>query len=342
MQYRQLGASGLIVSRLALGVMTFGKGVGGRFGGLYTVDQSSADALVKQAMDAGVNYFNTADMYAEGRSEEILGQVLGKSRRDVVIGTKCGLRSDPSLLHAGLSRRHIIASCDASLRRLGTDWIDVYLAHAEDPLTPLDETLAAFDHLVRQGKVRYTGFSNWPAWRAAQAVAEQRAAGGRPFVAAELYYSLLGRDVEAELMPFAAQSGIGVTVWSPLAGGLLTGRYRHGGDSSGRLSQFDAIRVDPKEAEPVVDAVVRIAGEVGVTPAQVSLAWLLSREVSSILLGTSSAAQLADTLGAAKVTLDAAHLTQLDAVSAPRTTYPHWLNRDFADKARQDAIGIGA
>lgn len=340
MQYRLLGASGLVVSRLALGVMTFGKGEPGALGGLYTVDQKLADSLVAQARDSGITYFNTADIYADGRSEEMLGKALGTGRHDVVIGTKVGLRTRAGLNGAGLSRRHIIASCEASLRRLGTDWIDVYLAHADDPLTPQDEIIDAFEQLVRDGKVRYTGFSNWPAWRAASAISAQRARGYRPFVASELYYSLLGRDIEAELLPLAAQYGVGVTVWSPLAAGLLTGRYRNGGDPSGRLSRFDAIRVSPDVAEPIVDVVLKIASDLGTTPARVALAWLLSREgVSSILLGASTPEQLADTSGACGVALDPSHLARLDAISAPPCTYPHWLNRDFADHEREHAIG---
>lgn len=342
MQYRLLGASGLIVSRLAFGVMTFGKGEPGPLGGLYTVDQDLADSLVAQARDSGINYFNTADIYADGRSEEMLGKALGSSRPDVVVGTKVGLRTQAGLNGAGLSRRHIIASCEASLRRLGTDWIDVYLAHADDPLTPQDEIIDAFEQLVRDGKVRYTGFSNWPAWRAASAMSEQRARGYRPFVAAELYYSLLGRDIEAELLPLAAQYGVGVTVWSPLAAGLLTGRYRNGGDPTGRLSRFDAIGVSPEVAEPIVDAVLKVAADLGTTPAKVALAWLLTREgVSSILLGASTSEQLADTIGASGLELDQTHIDQLDSISAPPCNYPHWLNRDFADHERDKAIGRG-
>lgn len=340
MQYRLLGASGLIVSRLALGVMTFGKGESGALGGLYTVDQQLADTLVAQARDSGITYFNTADIYAGGQSEEMLGRALGKGRADVVIGTKVGLRTSAGMNGAGLSRRHIIASCEASLRRLGTDWIDVYLAHCDDTLTPQEEIVDAFDQLVRDGKVRYTGFSNWPAWRAASAMSEQRARGHRPFVAAELYYSLLGRDIEAELLPLAAQYGVGVTVWSPLAAGLLTGRYRNGGDATGRLSRFDAMRIAPEVAEPIVDAVLKIAAELNTTAARVALAWLLTHgAVSSILLGASTPEQLADTIGASEITLDEAQLAQLDSVSAPPCTYPHWLNRDFADHERDEAIG---
>jgi aryl-alcohol dehydrogenase-like predicted oxidoreductase len=340
MEYRALGASGLVVSRLAFGVMTFGKGSDSPLSIIATVEQAQANSLVAQAFDAGINYFNTADVYAGGASEEMLGAALGKRRGDAVIGTKVGLRMDRSLMNAGLSRRHVIASCEASLRRLGTDWIDLYLAHVDDALTPQDEVVEAFEQLVRDGKIRYSGFSNWAAWRAATVMERQRARGYRPLVAAELYYSLLGRDVEAELLPFAAEHGIGVTVWSPLAAGLLTGRYRDGDDPSGRLSRYDAMGIDRARAEPVIDAVLRIAKDIGSTPARVAISWLLSKQaVASVLLGASTPEQFADTLGASAQLLDAAHLAELDALSALPMTYPHWANRDFADHEREKAIG---
>lgn len=340
MEYRLLGSSGLIVSRLSFGVMTFGKGSDSPLSIIATVDQAHANELVGQAFDAGVNYFNTADVYAGGASETMLGAALGTKRADAVIGTKVGLRMDRGLMNAGLSRRHIIASCEASLKRLGTDWIDIYLAHVDDPLTPQDEILEAFEQLVRDGKVRYTGFSNWPAWRAATMMAKQRARGYQPFVAAELYYSLLGRDVEAELLPFAAEHGVGVTVWSPLAAGLLTGRYREGDDPTGRLSRYDAMGIDRARAEPVIDAVLRIAREIGSTPARVAISWLLSKQaVASVLLGASNGGQFADTLGASAQLLEAAQIAELDALSATPMTYPHWANRDFAEHDREKAIG---
>src|SRR5579871_6857170 len=220
MQYARLGDSGLVVSKLAFGAMTFGSSQG-IFAHISKVDASLANQLVGKAMDAGVNFFNTADGYTGGQSEEILGGALRARRKDVVIATKVGFRTGDALLHQGLSRQHIMASAEGSLRRLATDYIDVYLAHKHDPYTPLEETLETLDDLVRQGKVRYTGFSNWPAWLASKAVGFQNQHDWARFRAAELYYSLIGRDVEHELAPFTQDAGIGIMAWSPLAGGIL-------------------------------------------------------------------------------------------------------------------------
>src|SRR6187399_1292070 len=254
MQYSRLGNSGLIVSRLAFGAMTFGTGQG-PFASVSKVDAALADQMIGKTIDAGINHFNTADGYTGGQSEEMLGDALGARRKDVVISTKVGFRSAPAMLHQGLSRQHILASCEGSLRRLGTDYIDVYLVHRVDLNTPVEETAAALDSLVQQGKVRYVGFSNWPAWMAAKAVAIQKATGAAQFRAAELYYSLLGRDFEFDLEPFVHDAGIGVFVWSPLAGGFLTGKYTREnpqGDG-GRLTGFDMLPYDRPKAHDLMD-----------------------------------------------------------------------------------------
>ena len=224
MQYIRLGETGLVVSRLAFGSMTFGSAAG-PFTSVYKVDQAGADALVARAIDTGINFFNSADVYAGGESERILGKAIGTKRKEVVIATKVGNRMGPALVETGLSRRHILEAVNGSLTRLGTDYIDVYLVHKVDAITPVEETIEALEDVVRQGKVRYVGFSNWPAWMAAKAVGIQRSRGWSQFRAAEMYYSLVGRDLEHEIVPLCTDTGIGVMVWSPLAGGFLSGKY---------------------------------------------------------------------------------------------------------------------
>ena len=224
MQYALLGNTGLAVSRLAFGAMTFTQG-NKNIAAVYKVGAKLADELVGQALDAGVNLFDTADGYASGESETLLGAALKQRRDQVVIATKVGFRSGPPMTQSGLSRRHILWSVDQSLRRLGTEWIDIYIAHREDPFTPIEETVEALDTVVRAGKVRYLGFSNWSAWKVAAALEMQRASGLAPFTHGQMYYSLLGRDVERDVIPMMRRYGLGLTVWSPLASGFLSGKY---------------------------------------------------------------------------------------------------------------------
>ncbi|HEY9726862.1 MAG TPA: aldo/keto reductase, partial [Chroococcales cyanobacterium] len=224
MQYTTLGHTGLVVSRLAFGAMTFG--VGQLVPGITNnTDQAQADQMVNRALDAGINLFDTADAYTEGQSEIILGKALGNRRQDVVIATKVGFRLGNAITDTGLSYRHIIASAEGSLKRLGTDYIDLYQLHIPDPLTPPEETVRALDDLVRRGLVRYVGFSNFTAWKAARMLGIQERYGYARFVGAQMYYSLLGRDIEHEFVPFIEDAGIGILVWSPLASGFLTGKY---------------------------------------------------------------------------------------------------------------------
>jgi aryl-alcohol dehydrogenase-like predicted oxidoreductase len=306
------------------------------------VDQAGADRLVGRALDAGINFFNTADAYAGGQSEVMLGKALGKRRGDVVIATKVGFRTGAALIQTGLSRRHIAASAEASLQRLGTDYIDVYLVHRLDAYTPIEETLSALEDLVRQGKVRYVGFSNWPAWRAALAVGIQQARHWTAFSAAEMYYSLVGRDLEHEVAPFAEEAGIGIMVWSPLAGGFLTGRYSRAkpqGDG-GRLAGFDILPFDRDKGYDVVERLQAIAKARGASPAQIAIAWLLTRPaVASVLVGASKVEQLEDNLAAAELDLSAEDLKALDALTAPPPIYPNWFNRNINDEALRAALG---
>jgi aryl-alcohol dehydrogenase-like predicted oxidoreductase len=344
MQYSRLGDTGLIVSRLALGSMTFGSSANPIFASVYKVDQAGADALVGRAIDAGVNFFNSADVYAEGNSERILGKAIGARRKEVVIATKVGNRMGPSVIEAGLSRRHIMAAAEGSLTRLGTDYIDVYLVHKVDTLTPLEETIEALEDLVRQGKVRYIGFSNWPAWMAAKAIGVQRGKGWTQFRAAEMYYSLVGRDLEHEVVPLCRDAGVGVMVWSPLAGGFLSGKYsrtKPKGESGDRLGGLDFIPYDRERGFQLIELLQSIAAARGVTPAQIALAWLLTRPaVSSILVGATKMSQLDDNLAASDVTLDADDLARLDAATMPAPPYPHWFTPRVADGKAHAALGI--
>jgi aryl-alcohol dehydrogenase-like predicted oxidoreductase len=333
MQYTRLGNTGLVVSRSAFGCMTFGSGEGA-LGSVYKVDQKVASELVAHAIAEGVNFFNTADAYANGQSEIMLGQALGKRRQEVVIATKVGNRMGEALIDQGLSRQHIIASVQGSLKRLNTDYIDVYLVHRLDPYTPLEETLEALDAIVRQGMVRYIGFSNWPTWLAAKAVGLQRQHNWAQFRAAETYYSLVGRDLEHEMVPFALDAGIGIMVWSPLAGGFLTGKYTRENPTGdgGRLTGFDIIPFDRERGYDVVEKLRAIGKRHQASPAQVALAWLLSRQhVTSILVGASKISQLQENLGATALTLNDDEIATLDKLTEPQAIYPNWFNATIYD-----------
>jgi len=340
MHYARLGDTGLLVSKLAFGAMTFGAGEG-PMAAIAKLNQAGADRLVAASLDSGINFFNTADAYTGGQSEIMLAKALGGRRRDVVIATKVGFRTGEALVHTGLSRHHILGSAEESLRRLNTDYIDVYLVHRVDPYTPIEETLEALNDLVRQGKVRYIGFSNWPAWRAALALGLQRQYGWAQFKAAEVYYSLVGRDVEHELVPLAQQTGIGLLIWSPLAGGFLTGKYSREnpqGDG-GRLTGFDILPFDREAGYNLLDHLRTIAATHKATPAQVAISWLMTRPaVSSVLLGASKLAQLEDNLSAAQCSLTEDELRTLDSVTHPVAIYPNWFNERIYDAQAKAAL----
>jgi aryl-alcohol dehydrogenase-like predicted oxidoreductase len=330
---------------MALGVMTFGT-PGGPNAALQAAiakvsSQDLAREIIAKALDAGINHFNTANVYTGGDSEQMLGKALGSRRKDVVISTKVGGRLGENVLHAGLSRRHILESADESLRRLGTDYIDVYLVHRMDPYTPVEETLDALNYLVRTGKVRYIGFSNWNAWSAAKAVGIQNQNGWTRFCAAEMYYSLIGRDIEHEIVPFVQDAGIGILAWSPLAGGFLTGKYtreRPKGDG-GRLSTINIVPYDEQRGYDVVERLRAIGAKRGASPTQVALGWLLTKPyVSSILLGVNKAVHLDDNLGAVNVKLADDEVKELDALTAPPSLYPKWFAERFADQVVPKAL----
>ena len=341
MQYALLGNTGLTVSRLAFGAMTFTAG-NKALGTIYKVGAELAGELVGRALDAGINFFDTADGYAGGESEALLGAALRPRRDEVVIATKVGFRTGPALTRAGLSRRHILWSVDQSLKRLGTDWIDVYIAHREDPYTPLEETLAALDAVVRAGKVRYLGFSNWSAWKAAAALEVQKANGLAPFTHGQMYYSLVGRDVERDIIPMMRRYGLGLTVWSPLASGFLSGKYTRQtlSDPNNRLSGFDILPFDKEEGFKLVERMRGIASAHGASVAQIAIAWLLARQaVSSVIIGSTRLSQLEDNLEAAAVTLTAAEIAELDAATALTPVYPNFFTDNIArDRPVAEAV----
>jgi aryl-alcohol dehydrogenase-like predicted oxidoreductase len=299
MQYRQLGQSGLLVSELCFGTMSFGaKGYWEVVGGL---DQAAAQRLVDIAIDGGINFFDTADVYSHGLSEEILGKTLKGKRDQVVLATKVRGRMSANINDVGLSRHHIIQSCENSLKRLGTDYIDLYIVHSFDFMTPLEETLSALDDLVHQGKVRYLGCSNYFAWQLMKALSISERKHLEKFVSLQAYYSLVARDVEYELVPLCEDQGLGLTPWSPLAGGFLTGKYPRENPKAqeGRRSREEQnfLQLDEDRAYAILDEVQRIASERGVSPAQVSLNYLLRKPtVSSVLIGATKPEQLEDNL----------------------------------------------
>jgi aryl-alcohol dehydrogenase-like predicted oxidoreductase len=339
MQYARLGNTGLIVSRLSFGAMTFGNYHS--IPAIFKVDQENARAMVGRALEAGVNFFDTADTYSGGQSEAILGEALGPRRQDMVIATKVGFRAGATLTQAGLSRRHIIASCEQSLRRLNTDYIDLYIVHKEDPFTPMEETLEALNDLVRTGKVRYLGFSNWSAWKAATALQMQKERRWAQFSSGQMYYSLVGRDVEDEIVPFMRYAGLGMTVWSPLAGGFLSGKYTRENlkDSENRLAGFDFLPFDKEAGFKVVEKMREIAGRSDASVAQIAVAWLLAKPVvSSVIVGASKLHQLEDNLKAADVKLSDAEVAELDAITAPTPLYPNWFNANLVDAKQKAAL----
>ncbi|WP_298687843.1 aldo/keto reductase [uncultured Sphingomonas sp.] len=342
MQYARLGHSGLIVSRLAFGAGSLG--VGETLPGLRkNLGQAQADRLVARAIDAGITLFDTSDAYVGGQSELLLGHALGKKRTDIVLTSKCGLRVGTAPTEAGLSRRHILEAVEASLRRLGTDWIDVYHLHSIDPLTPLGETMRACEALIASGKIRYLAVSNWPAWMAATLLGLQKQHGCSPIVAMQLYYSLVGRDIETELVPFAQAAGLGMLVWSPLAGGFLTGKYTRAdpNPAGARRSTFAQPPVDLERGYDVIDAMVEIAAARGCTPGHVAIGWLLAKPfVTSIIFGISREEQLDDNLKSADMCLTDDEVATLDALTMQPTRYPDWLLRMVPDPRTRSLLGL--
>jgi aryl-alcohol dehydrogenase-like predicted oxidoreductase len=327
MEYRQLGRSGLRVSSLSLGTMTFGGG--GKFANVGTTDLDGARRQIDMCLDAGVNLIDTADVYSAGLSEEIAGRALEGRRDRVLLATKARMAMGDGPNDAGLSRHHLIRACEASLRRLGTDVIDLYQVHEWDGTTPLEETLEALDHLVRSGKVRYVGCSNYSGWQLTKALGLSEKHGLARFVSQQVYYSLQARDAEYELVPAGLDQGVGMLIWSPLAGGLLSGKYRRdqpGPEGARHLTDWNEPPVrDPDATYDVIEAAVEIGEAHGVSAAQVALAWLLGRPgVTSLVVGARTEEQLADNLAAADLELTADEVARLEELSRPPLIYPHW------------------
>jgi aryl-alcohol dehydrogenase-like predicted oxidoreductase len=322
-----LGRSGLRVSVLSMGTMTFGGK--GTFGAVGSTGTEEARRQIDLCLDHGVNLIDTADVYSGGASEEIVGQVLKGRRDDVLLATKVRFAVGAGPNDAGLSRHHIIRGCEASLRRLDTDYIDLYQVHEWDGLTPLEETLSALDHLLVSGKVRYIGASNYSAWHLMKALGIAERAGLPRFVSQQIYYSLQARDAEYELIPLSLDQGLGVLVWSPLAGGLLSGKYRRGQqppEGSRHLGQWDEPPVyDEDRLYDVVDVLVEVAESRNVSPAAAALAYTLAKPgVTSVIVGARTNEQLAANLAAADLVLTADEHGRLDDVSRPPLLYPYW------------------
>ncbi len=333
MEYTFLGDSGLQVSRLCFGTMTFGGSHG--FQALGSVPAEEARRQIDLCFDAGVNFFDTADMYSRGKSEEILGQAIGKDRRDkAIIATKVFFRMGDELHDVGLSRKHILKACEESLRRLNTDYIDLYQVHNFDSRTPLEETLHALNTLVEQGKVRYIGCSNYSGWHLMKALSISERKNYVPFISQQVYYSLLARELEHELIPLSLDQKVGIMVWSPLAYGLLTGKYK-GGKTNGaqtRLASMDAPgTIDWDKLDAIVEELGAIAKERGKSIPQVALNWLLQRPgVSSVIIGARNEIQLKDNLGAVGWTLNKDEMVRLNKVSATPEGYPYWHQHFYA------------
>ncbi|MGN7749799.1 aldo/keto reductase [Sinorhizobium sp. 22678] len=327
MEYRRLGRSGLKISTITMGTMTIGGG--GKFSQVGDVGVADARRYVDLCLDAGVNLIDTADIYSTGTCEEIIGEVLGGKRKDgVLIATKARFSMGPGPNDGGLSRHHLVHACEASLKRLKTDVIDLYQVHEWDGQTPLEETMEALDTLVRQGKVRYIGCSNYSGWHIMKALGISALEHRQRFVSQQIHYTLEAREAEYELVPISIDQGLGILVWSPLAGGLLSGKHRRGHSPEGtrQLAGWNEPPIrDEERLWKIVDMLVAIAAERNVSPAQVALAWLIGRDaVTSVIIGGRTEEQFRDNLAAAGLKLTDEERELLDAVSLPPVIYPYW------------------
>jgi aryl-alcohol dehydrogenase-like predicted oxidoreductase len=328
MRYNRLGRTGLLVSELCLGTMTFGE-TEGRFKDIAGLGQQTADDIVKASIDAGINFFDTANVYSEGKSEAILGaslKNLGLKRDEVVIATKAMGTMGQAPNSKGTSRYHIMAAVEASLERLQLDHIDLYQIHGFDTLTPIEETVRALDNLVQRGLVRYVGVSNWAAWAIMKAIGIAEANGLARFESLQAYYTVAGRDLERELVPMMQSEQVGLMVWSPLAGGLLSGKYSREGEGEGRRAAFDFPPVNKDRAFDLIDLMRPMAESRGVSVAQIALSWLLHQPVvTSVIIGAKRIEQLADNIAACDVTLTGDELAQLNEASKLPGEYPGWM-----------------
>jgi aryl-alcohol dehydrogenase-like predicted oxidoreductase len=331
MRYSKFGSTGLFVSELCLGTMTFG-GEGAIWGQIGKLQQTEAEALVGRAIDGGINFIDTADVYSDGLSETITGAALKNlkvPRENLVVATKVFGETGTKTVNArGLSRFHIMEGVKASLRRLQLDHIDLYQVHGFDPATPIEETLRALDNLVQQGHIRYIGVSNWAAWQIMKALGISERLGLARFESLQAYYTIAGRDVEREIVPLLQSEGVGLMVWSPLAGGLLSGKYGRNvkAEAGSRRATFDFPPVNLERGYDCIDAMRGIAEAKGVSVAQIALAWLLHQKaVTTVIIGAKRVEQLEDNLAATAVRLSADELALLDKVSALPAEYPGWM-----------------
>jgi aryl-alcohol dehydrogenase-like predicted oxidoreductase len=333
MKYRQLADTGVFVSELCLGAMTFG-GVGQIWEVIGGINQTAVDAIVHRALDGGINFIDTADVYSAGESEVMTGKALAGRRHDVVLATKVRGRMGKGPNQVGLSRLHILEAVEASLKRLGTDYIDLYQIHRFDLLTAVDDTLRALDDLVRSGKVRYIGCSNLPAWYLMKALAVSREQRLERFKCTQSYYSLAGRELEREMIPLLKDQGLGLLVWSPLAGGFLSGKFtRDGGDETARRAKFDFPPVDREKGFAILDVLSAVAKAHDATVPQIALAWILANDaVTSVIIGARKLPQLDDNLKSVEMTLTPDDLKALDAASRLAVEYPAWMEQLGSDR----------
>ncbi len=332
MKYKLLASTGLYVSELCLGTMTFGGG--GFWSAVGKMQQDDVTAMVNRALDSGINFFDTANVYSEGQSEELLGRALGKRRKDVIVATKVCGRMGPGPNDIGLSRVHIQNEVHASLKRLGTDYIDLYQIHGMDPMTDMEAILKTLDDLVREGKVRHIGCSNLMAWQLMKYLGMARVKNLEPFVSLQALYTIAHRDVEREIIPLLRDQNLGLLVWSPLAGGFLTGKYTResAGEAGSRRTLFDFPPTDKERAYNVIDAMKRIADARRVSVSQVALAWLLHQPaVTSVIVGAKKMDQFEDNLQAVTLALTPLELNELSGASALPPEYPGWM-QEFTRK----------
>jgi aryl-alcohol dehydrogenase-like predicted oxidoreductase len=347
MRYLPLGRTGLFVSELCLGTMTFGGSGETMWAKIGELRQSDAERLVGQAIDAGINFIDTANVYAGGVSEQITGQALKNlkvPRENVVVATKVFGEVGPGPNARGLSRGHIMDALKASLQRLQLEHVDLYQVHAFDPATPIEETVRALDQLVRDGHVRYVGVSNWAAWQIVKALGIAERHGLARFESLQAYYTIAGRDLEREIVPMLRSEGLGLMVWSPLAGGLLSGKYSREGqaEAGSRRVAFDFPPVDKERAWDVVDAMRPMAQSRGVSVAQIALAWLLHQpQVTTVIVGAKKPEQLADNIAATRVRLEAGELARLNEVSQLPREYPGWM-LERQGEYRRNQLAAGA
>lgn len=336
MKYKLLGNTGLLVSELCLGTMTFGSK--GMFEAVGGVEQNNADQLVKQALDAGVNFIDTANVYSEGISEEMTGRAIknsGISRDNLVLATKVRGSMGEGPNQKGLTRKHINEQVEASLKRLNTDYIDLYQVHSNDPITPIEETIRALDDLVKSGKVRYIGASNMAAWQLMKALDFSKYSDKERFASHQAYYTIAGRDLEREIVPLLQDQKVGLMVWSPLAGGFLSGKYSREEEQKGggRRDNYDFPPVDKEKAFNIVDALRPMAESKNATVAQLSLAWLLHQPVvTSVIVGAKNSDQLSQNLKSTEVKFSKEELQKLDEISKLKSEYPGWM----LDLTKQD------